>query len=140
LYKQGTTVLAGGDFGVPVSFITDEHGINETSPPVVGLFSVAFPFNVAATRIELWNGEPTAGGAPLYAATMNCPAGTIPPCLPAPTVSTAGGAGSPALYTTQARQPAISPAGQWVAWTGTQGPVEAAPARGPAQAGPLVSA
>ena len=139
LYKQGTTVLAGGDFGVPVSFITDEHGINETNAPVVGLFSVAFPFNIAATSIELWNGEPSAGGTPLYAATMNCPAGTIPPCLPAPTVSTAGGAGSPSLYTTQARQPAISPDGKWVAWTGTQGAVEVATVSDASKAVTLVS-
>jgi len=129
LYRQGTTVLAGGDFGVPVSFITDEHGVNEPNPPVVGLFSVAYPFNLAATSIELWNGEPTAGGTRLYAATMNCPAGTIPPCLPAPTVSSTppGGAGSASFYTSQARNPALSPDGNWVAWSGSQGAIEVAP-------------
>lgn len=120
LMRQSGTVLQ--DFGVPVTFIQDLHNgaPSPVTPPMptntmVGLFSIAFPFNTATTRIEFWNGEPGTGATLLYARDNNGP-------LPAPTLSTRPLpiASVPIDYTKNPpalnSQPAVSPNRQWVAW------------------------
>jgi len=95
LMKQGGTVMQ--DFGVPVSFANDDHdgsplpgtpgGATNT---LVGLFSVAYPFNTVDDSIEFWNGEP-ASGTLLYSRSLQAQAPTITSTSSAscaPTIST----------------------------------------------------
>lgn len=59
--KDGGTVLRND--GVPVYFKNSNH--DHSGTPVgdtpSGLFSITFPFNTSATRIELWKGDPGSG-------------------------------------------------------------------------------
>jgi len=100
LMKQAGAVMQ--DFGVPVSFTNDEgHGSPLPGTPGAGVFYVAFPFNTLYDSIELWNGEPAAGGTLLYTRSLQSQAPTI--------TSTSSGSCTPAVTTFQAPTSSVGP-------------------------------
>lgn len=109
----GGAVLS--DLGVAVTNEETHHGDTEAEPtPHTSLFSIAFPFHTDTERIEL-----RRGATVLYARDR-----TAAPVVQSVDVSPTGGGSTPgglANWSDDAAekdtQPALSPDGQWLAWT-----------------------
>ena len=111
VYRNGTTILA--NLGLPVQTESAHaHDDDGPVPPALTLFSGAFDFQTAATRIELWNGNPGTGTL-LYSRDR-----TGAPVLSSLSVASSGGGA--ANYTNDAVDvdfaPALSADGRWIAW------------------------